>query len=155
MPIQGRKKEWDIIPDAIMDLRKALDAANHFLLTSSNERDPNGTDSEGENTPKWTPEEIAEIAELVSETTSWMDAQLAEVGGKPKNVDAPFRAAELDAKGIRIQKAVLRLTNRKATKPSPRKKAPTSSSSARSSTPSPSEDSETLPQETHTVRDEL
>lgn len=162
-PIQGRHKEYKAIPDAIKDLRKAIDASRLFYHNALNEveglvnkkRDENAEESADSEEPsplsRFTAEEVEEIDKAIKEVEDWLTEKIDSVGGAPKNVDVPFHAADVDQKGITLQRKVLRLSNRPKPQPKPKKKAKTTSTSSESAT-----STSTGAEETETVkRDEL
>lgn len=108
--------------------------------------------AEPETTPRFTLEELEEVREVIDEAEKWLKEKIEQVAGSPKNVDVPFRAAEIDQKGIRLQRKVLRLS----TKPklNPKKKSATTTSSSTSPTTATSTSTATTEAETP-KRDEL
>jgi len=160
-PIQGRHKEFKAIPDAIKDLHKAIDTARLFYHTALNEVETSANQKRDENAEetagpaeesavlsRFTAGEVQEIDEIIKETEKWVQEKIDIVGGAPKNTDVPFRAAEIDQKGINLQRKVVRLSNR--SKPKPAKKAKTTTTSSESATSTSEATKETEP-----PRDEL
>ncbi|KAF8335867.1 actin-like ATPase domain-containing protein [Cantharellus anzutake] len=157
-PITGRQKEAEALPGAIADLNKALAASRSFLkladegLTAVGERADEDGEEVDSSTVKWTAEEAEEIRTIVEETQSWFQKQLDAVVDQPKNVDAPIRAIDLDIRGSKLQKKVLRLINRKAAKPKPSSRKSTTSSSTQTRTEGSTGEK---PEPTHIPREDL
>ena len=96
---------------------------------------------------RWTAMEVEEIKMMIEGIQTWFQEQIKAIEGQPKNVDAPFRALDLDLRGSNLQKRILRLMNRKPPKPKPKK-------STTSTTPSPTEAStESMPEQTQPRED--
>jgi len=167
VPIQGRHKEFDAIPAAIKDLNQAIDVARLFYTSALHENEPHPekraeADEDGETsssaegpapTSRFTPEELEEVNAAIEEVQKWLKERIEQVAGSPKNVDVPFRAAEIDQKGIQLQRKVLRLSNRAKPIPKPKKKSDTTTpSESGTATSSSTTAGET---ETPNKRDEL
>lgn len=147
-PIQGRHREFEAIPAAIKDMNQAIDAARLFYTSALRENVPRPkkraeAEEDGEitssaeepaSTPSFTHEELEEVNGAIDEAQKWLKEKIEQVAGSPKNVDVPFRAAEIDQKGIQLQKKVMRLVSRLKHQP---KKSTTTKSSESSGTATP------------------
>ncbi|KAF8315850.1 HSP70-domain-containing protein [Clavulina sp. PMI_390] len=174
MPIQGRHREFKAIPEAIKDLNKALDNSRAFYQAALKEiipppaekreaSDEEDVEASAESPiARFTSEELDEIRDVIADTEKWLKEKIEQVGGTKKNVDAPFRAAEIDQQGIKLQRKVVALEKRPKPKPAKKKTKSSTSASSSSTTASATESETASPTSTTTasdatgtVRDEL
>lgn len=148
-----------------------LDLFNEAQKGFEQEADPRAkTEAKEEAEPKtpapefevpYTTEEIQELSALVHETGEYLRESASEDDETPKNVARSFTAVDLDRKGIAVQKATIRLSNRKKIrKPEPSSSGKTKTTTATWATaeeqPTASTTSGAPAEETtHTVKDEL
>jgi hypothetical protein len=133
------------------------DTETHLEKRAEAGEDAEATSSAAEPAPipKFTFEELEEAREAIDEAEKWLKEKIEQVAGSPKNVDVPFRAAEIDQKGIRLQRKVMRLPAKLKVKP--KKQSATAASPESSTSPTTTTSTSTAAEETETPnkRDEL
>ena len=120
-------------------------AEEEFVLAGK--RAERETEGEAEEPASAKTKEVEEIKVMIEETQTWFQEQTKVMEGQPKNVDAPFRAIDLDLRGSKLQRKVLRLMNRKPPKAQAKKSTASPAPSQTEATTEPSPEESRTPHE--------
>lgn len=119
-PVISRYKEAASGPTALNDLQKALTLSRAFL---SEARANRTAALEAGDPPRFTEEELASVEETVKGSEKWLKDGIAKQKVLTKREDPFLRTADMETRGIALQKLVKGLEKKKVPKPS---KPPTS-----------------------------
>ncbi|KAG8908955.1 lumenal Hsp70 protein [Tulasnella sp. 403] len=130
-PIIARYKEASTGPKALSDLQKAHALTRAFLI----EGKANATlDTQEGRTPRFTDEELSEVEDVLSKSEDWLRGMSEKQKPLNKRQDPVLKTADMESRGIALQKLVQGLLKRKPlriVKPTPSPSstnAPTSTS---------------------------
>ncbi|KIO24390.1 hypothetical protein M407DRAFT_15428 [Tulasnella calospora MUT 4182] len=132
-PIITRYKEASTGPKALSDLQKAHALARAFLT----EANVNQTAAiEAGETPRFTEDDLKTVDRLVTESENWLRERTQQQKKLTKRQDPVLKTAEMESKGLAIQKSVQGLQRRKPIRPKT-----TSSTKSATATPTPTTES--------------
>ncbi|KAG8986711.1 lumenal Hsp70 protein, partial [Tulasnella sp. 427] len=138
-PIIARYKEASTGPKALSDLQKAHALARAFLTEAT--ANQTTAIAAGE-TPRFTEDELKKVDTLVTETENWLRKLMDQQKKLTKREDPVLKTAEMEAKGIAIQKMVQGLQKKKPLRPKTTSSSSTKSATATSTaTPTPTTES--------------
>ncbi|KAG8908730.1 lumenal Hsp70 protein [Tulasnella sp. 408] len=113
-PIITRYQEASTGPKALSDLQKAHALARAFLT----EAKANQTAAvEAGETPRFTDDDLKSVDTLVTESENWLRERTQQQKKLTKRQDPALKTAEMESKGVAIQKLVLGLQKRKPYRP--------------------------------------
>jgi hypoxia up-regulated 1 len=154
-PVQIRYKENETGPKAVDDLQQALWAGRVFLESARQNR----TEEDTNGLPhKYTDEELEEVEKKLKENEAWLGPLVEKQKTLKRNDDPVFKTLELKARGIALQRQVMRLLKKKTPvkpKSSPTTGSSTESASSSSSSSSPTSATNTPKAEGTHKKDEL
>lgn len=148
-PIITRYQEASTGPKALSDIQKAHALARAFLTEAKANQT---TAIEAGETPRFTDDELKNVDTLVTESENWLRERMQQQKKLTKREDPVLKTAEMESKGLAVQKSVQGLQRRKPVRPKT-----TSTTKSATATPTPtteSEQSQSTGKENHS-REEL
>ncbi|KAG8893150.1 lumenal Hsp70 protein, partial [Tulasnella sp. 417] len=113
-PIITRYQEASTGPKALSDLQKAHALARAFLTEAKANQT---TAIEAGETPRFTDDDLKSVDTLVTESEDWLRERTQQQKKLTKRQDPVLKTAEMESKGIAVQKSVQGLMKRKPLRP--------------------------------------